>query len=116
MTRADAASSDYAVASTVAGHVLDGKRLRSIGAMINHSERPNAKLVGRIRAGVDETSVVALRAIPRDEQICVAYRAAGDRTFAHAWLAGDATRHRALLVAGEEAQWPNVVRGGAARA
>jgi hypothetical protein len=67
------ASSAYIVKGTFPGTLLDGEHHRSIGATINHSGRPNAKLMGFFEKGADVTVAVALIPIERGQQIVIDY-------------------------------------------
>lgn len=66
-------ASAYIVKGAFPGTLLDGAEHRSIGATINHSGAPNAKLVGFFERGIDVTVAVALVPIEAGQQIVVDY-------------------------------------------
>ena len=59
--------------SGIEGVVLCGADYRNLGAMINHSEKPNAEARCIFEAGVEQSIIIALRDIKKGEQVLIDY-------------------------------------------
>mmetsp|Transcript_10370 Transcript_10370/g.14218 ORF Transcript_10370/g.14218 Transcript_10370/m.14218 type:complete len:247 (+) Transcript_10370:3-743(+) len=63
----------YAMASGVEGMILNGKKHRNLGGMINHSKKPNAESQCCFDRGTEQAIITATKFIPKGEQIVIDY-------------------------------------------
>eukprot|EP01119_Soliformovum_irregulare_P003876 TRINITY_DN14924_c0_g1_i1.p1 TRINITY_DN14924_c0_g1~~TRINITY_DN14924_c0_g1_i1.p1 ORF type:complete len:444 (+),score=108.04 TRINITY_DN14924_c0_g1_i1:44-1333(+) len=63
----------YCMQSGIEGVVLDAKRHRNLGGMINHSEHPNAEAQCIFDRGSEQAIITALTKIPMGTQILIDY-------------------------------------------
>eukprot|EP01120_Amphizonella_sp_Union-15-10_P017612 TRINITY_DN9823_c0_g1_i1.p1 TRINITY_DN9823_c0_g1~~TRINITY_DN9823_c0_g1_i1.p1 ORF type:complete len:417 (+),score=75.77 TRINITY_DN9823_c0_g1_i1:72-1322(+) len=63
----------YSIASGIEGILLDSSTHRNLGGMINHCTDPNAQLECIFHRGAEHAVVIALKDIPKGQQILIDY-------------------------------------------